>query len=203
MHDGPIPTRRPLSRSFDEAFTLVELLLVVAIMGILAGVIVPNLARSVRGNRIRVATRAVVTASRYARNISILREADHALVFDLDQPSVYLSGGIVSIPTNVTEKAGAGEDVSVMDKEEEGDAVIYADDRAFSGGGEFSRKLDGVTIESVELNGDELYKEGKAVVVFESNGRCTPYVVVLSDETGKRVVIDVDSLAATETKEIE
>jgi Tfp pilus assembly protein FimT len=173
-----------------------------AIMGILAAVVVPNLAGSVRGNRIRQATRTVITSTRYARNMSILRETDHALVFDLDASAVYLSGGAVAIPTNVVDAAATNSTESVLDGKEE-DAVIFESDRAFAGDGEFSRKLEGVTIESVEVNGAEVYKKGRAAVIFESNGRCTPYVVTLTDETGKLVIIDVDSLAATETRVIE
>jgi len=186
-----------------SAFTLVELLLVMAIMGVLAAMIVPNLARSVRGNRIRVATRAVVTAGRYARNISILRESGHALVFDIDRARIYVSESVTSISTNSVKDPEAELEETAFDAEEEADPVVFASDRTFSSTGEFTRELTGVTIESVELGGEDPRTVGSIAVVFESNGRCTPYVVTLADESGKKVIIDVDALAATETEMIE
>lgn len=183
-----------------NSFTLVELLLVVAIMGILAAVTMPNLARSLRGNRIRVATRSIVSACRYARNISILRDNEHVLVFDMDRGAFFISGEAEgrSIETEVEEtvsEAGAsGEEAGVSN-------VIFFADRAFSGQHELSKRLDGVNIDSVELYGAEKAAKGSVSIVFESNGRCDPFEIRLSDDAGKIVVITVDHLAGIETEE--
>lgn len=181
------------------AFTLVELLLVVAIMGILAAVTLPNLTRSMRGNRIRVATRSIVSACRYARNISILRENEHVLVFDLDKSGMYISGANEGDAGD----AALNEPVPPMPEEEgaAGSNVLFVAERAFSGSHELGKQFDGVAIESVELIGAEKTVRGVAAVVFESNGRCEPFEVRLSDDSGKIVVITVDSLACIETEE--
>lgn len=182
-----------------HAFTLVELLLVVAIMGIVAAITVPNLTRSMRGNRIRHATRNIVTAGRYARSISILRESSHALVFDIDGSGIFVSEGVTVLPPPPSEESEEMEE-SVF--EEASSNVLFVAERAFAGSGELARQFEGVRILSVELGGGDVLTRGTAVVVFESNGRCTPYIVTLEDEQGKRVIIDVDALASVETEEV-
>lgn len=63
------------------AFTLVELLLVLAIVGVATAVTLPNLVRSTRGNRMRAAARTVVMAGRYARSMAVLRQQPVTLEF--------------------------------------------------------------------------------------------------------------------------
>ena len=185
--------------SMLAAFTLVELLLVVAIMGIVAAITLPNLTRSLRGNRIRHATRNIITAGRYARNMSILRESSHALVFDIDGAGIFVSEGVTAIPVTEPEES---DDVDESVFAEEESNILFAAERSFDGSGEFENQFEGVRIESVELGGDTIFTKGKVVVVFESNGRFMPYLVKLEDEQGKLVMIDVDALASVETEEV-
>ncbi len=82
--------RRPqTSRAGGRAaFSLMELLLVVVIMGIAAGIAAPALMRSISGNRLRTAGRALVTSARYARSMSILHQVPVAIRFDLDRGGI-------------------------------------------------------------------------------------------------------------------
>ena len=66
-----------------RAFTLIEVLLVVAIIGVVTAVSTPYFVRSIRGNRLRVAARTVVMAGRYARSMAVLRQTELPLL-DLD-----------------------------------------------------------------------------------------------------------------------
>jgi hypothetical protein len=61
------------------------------------------------------------------------------------------------------------------------------------------RRLDQVAIVSVSVDGEHAVSEGKGRVVYESNGRCTPYQVTLVDAEEETVVIKVDALASAMT----
>ncbi|MCS6772407.1 MAG: prepilin-type N-terminal cleavage/methylation domain-containing protein [Kiritimatiellae bacterium] len=64
------------------AFTLIELLLVVAIALIAAGIAVPLFARSFQGSQLRTAARHIVMSAKYARSMSVLRQQYMAILFD-------------------------------------------------------------------------------------------------------------------------
>ena len=71
-----------------RAFTLVELLLVLAIFAVVAAVTVPTFVKSIRGNRLRTATRTVLMAGRYARSMALLNQQEMAVTFDMEAGKV-------------------------------------------------------------------------------------------------------------------
>ncbi|MEI8121466.1 MAG: prepilin-type N-terminal cleavage/methylation domain-containing protein, partial [bacterium] len=66
----------------SRAFTLVEILMVLAIIGISTIIAMPSLVKSIRGNRLRVGTRTIVMAGNYARTMAILRTQEMKLVLE-------------------------------------------------------------------------------------------------------------------------
>ena len=68
-----------MQRRRHSGFSLVELLMVVAIIAIITAITIPQLVASTRGNRLRAATRLVVMAGRYARSMAVLRQEDESL----------------------------------------------------------------------------------------------------------------------------
>ncbi len=70
------------------AFTLVELLLVVAIIGILASVSILAVSRSMHGGGVRSAARTVIMCGRYARSMAVLRQVEMVVVIDLDNENI-------------------------------------------------------------------------------------------------------------------
>ncbi len=65
-----------------RGFTLIEIILVVAISLIAAAVAVPSFMRSYQAANLRTAARTVVTAGKYARNMAVLQQRQMAVFFD-------------------------------------------------------------------------------------------------------------------------
>ena len=63
-------------------FSLIEILVVVFITLIVAGLAAPSFSRALKGQRLRTSARYVVTAHKYARNMAVLRQQPMALVID-------------------------------------------------------------------------------------------------------------------------
>ena len=201
-------------RGLNIGFTLIEMLMVMAIIAIVTAVTLPSLVRSIRGNRLRAASRTVVQMGRYARSMAVLHQQEMVLTFDL------AGGGLSARPGGSAEVAAAGAAGIETDAEPEPSAqpdiapALVEPDEAESGqakGGAglsgmetVTRRLDQVAIESVAVGEDPATRttsrEGIAIVVYASNGRCRPYSVVLRDQFGAGVRVDVDALASAQTE---
>ncbi len=170
----------------SRGFTLVEMLLVIVIIGIVVAVSVPQFVNSMQGNRRRTATRMVVAAGRYARSMAVLYQRPMALTFDLDQARLSVA------------EANAKRDFSEDGEEEE--PFVNGERLPASAGPEaLERSLDNISIASLEIEDSAAIVEGRGVVIYETNGRCLPYEVLLVDADGESILIKVDALASAET----
>lgn len=73
---------RKVNREARQAFTLIEVILVVAIIMIASSMAVPAFFRSFQAANIRTAARMVVTSGKYARNMAVLKQRQVAVFFD-------------------------------------------------------------------------------------------------------------------------
>ena len=71
-------TARRESLGRTAAFTLIEVLLVVVIIMITAGIAVPSFVNSYRGVKMRTSVRGIVMASRYAHSVAVLNQMQTA-----------------------------------------------------------------------------------------------------------------------------
>jgi prepilin-type N-terminal cleavage/methylation domain-containing protein len=65
-----------------RAFTLIELLLVIVIIGVLTAIVAPQFSAGIGGTRLQVEARAIAQTERYARTMALLHQAEVELVID-------------------------------------------------------------------------------------------------------------------------
>lgn len=145
-----------------RAFTLVELLMVIAIMAVVTAITIPSFVTSMRGSRLRTSVRTVVKIGRYSRSLAVLKQIPMTVSFDLDSGMVSSEGG--------------------------------------DGKDNISRSLDRVKLVSLETIGEDKCTEGIYKVVYQTNGRCKPYTIVIADQDGTSAKIHVDALASASTE---
>ncbi len=178
----------PFSR---RAFTLVEILMVLAILGISTIVAMPSLVKSIRGNRLRVGARTVVMAGNYARTMAILRNQDMTLTLDKGANTVAVAPLHTAPPP--PDSTSSAESISFADTNEPASSAPPPVT--------LTRKLDSVSIDSIQVehrkSGTE---EDSAVVIYQNNGRCNPYEVRVRDEFGSVMVITVDAVASPKVR---
>jgi prepilin-type N-terminal cleavage/methylation domain-containing protein len=177
-------------RSKKPAFTLVEMLLVLAIIGIVTAVAMPTFVQSLRGNRLRAAARTVAAAGRYARSMAVMRQEETVMALDLDSGSV-----AVNVPGAAPPASDAVEQPPSGPAAEPAGGEDNRGSGAWSGG--ISRKLDRVRITEVTSESMEnSRRDGIVSVIYRTNGTCTPYSVRIEDSEGDILLVSVDALSS-------
>jgi general secretion pathway protein H len=89
------------SRGSEAGFTLVELLVVLAIMGVLIGLALPAFDRALTGTQTRHQAREVAALLREARSHAIRDDATVAVTLDIGDRSLIAPGGRHRVPKRV------------------------------------------------------------------------------------------------------
>src|SRR6266487_808173 len=153
----------PANRNSLLAFTLIEILVVVGIIGVIMTIAIPSIYQTLHQDSMRKAVSDVMEACSHARAQAILNGVNTALRIhprDREFQVVILSGGIK------TEAGDPGPD--------EGHA---------SGSAVFSVRLSNrIMIEMVDVNFIECKDEDEALVHFYPNGTSDEFTIVLLND---------------------
>ena len=156
-----------------SAFTIIELLLVVAILGIMTAVLVPKLGGLLQSGQASTAARSVALLGRYARTMALSNQMGVDLVLDMDATTVRTEG--VSMLS-----AGVGA-ASQMTEEVSAERKLENVQLAFAG---YLDRADSVM---------EREESGTVRIRYRANGTCRPYrIEVRGKEQETAYAIDVD-----------
>ena len=172
-------------------------------MGIMTIVAMPSLVKSIRGNRLRVGTRTIVMAANYARTSAILRNQEMRLTINKENNQVSVDPLRTSAPTapedHVFESGPTPSIIAGSDPDSPAEPPTSA--APFAG---ITRTLDSVKIEAFSIDGKRSSANIDAsTVVYQSNGRCTPFTATVADEFGSRMIVTVDAVGSVKVTQKE
>ena len=194
LESCPVFTMKPYSIRQNKAvsaFTLVEILMVVAIVLISAGVAIPKFVNSYKGAKLRASVRTVIMANRYARSVAVLQQKPAAILFDLARESVE----VVSI------NEGGDKDYFMDQRSDpatlahsEGDGLSEEEQSVSVG---IESKLvkvlaDGIRIGRFSLEAAGQEQDDIYWVSYHPSGMCDRYSLRLEDDRGQAAEIKVD-----------
>lgn len=177
--------------------------MVIAIIAVVSAVTMPTFVQSLRGKRLQMATRTVVMAGRYARSMAVMSQQEYALRLDLDEARITVGPAQRRLPTPQIDADMGPDTPAAPPPPRAPPGIVSAAPVLPAAAGELIRDFDRVRIASVEVEAEEQAPadSGKVTVYYRTSGRCLPYTVKLVDEDGKTATIEVDALAAAETRE--
>jgi type II secretion system protein H len=191
-----------MTRRTQHGFTLIEILMVVAIFVLIAGIAAPMFAGSYAGAKLRSGARAVVMTHRYARNMAIMRQRPVAILVNERLSTfevILLTGRESETLTELARPAGADDMTFAMASvTNDTDTVTTnadaaAEDRATS---DLLKGLpEGIRMDSFECQrpGSE-EADAPRVIVYYPSGLSDGFTLRIADDRGRSVEITADPL---------
>ena len=183
-------------------FTLLELLMVIAIIGVVTAIISPRIGTAMGGGKLRIGTRSVIQTARYARAMALLHQIDVDLVFDLTPDNAKVRVEAAPLSGERTDGGATGRiDLGAKDDESGSDTSAAPENGApFSGVKAMS--FEGYTdTRDTSSKGMPSGEETEARVHFNSNGTCRPFAVKVSITEDDALYVMFDILGSAKVSE--
>lgn len=200
----------------ERGFTLIELLLVLVVLGVMAAVVVPQIGAGMAGAKLATAARSVTQASRYARTMALLHQAETELVLDPVSGKIkvqaatgsgYIAQQLETISERREEKGNGESEEDLRAREEAEMAMMTNRSSEVSTAKTFSEEID-TEFESDDVtysflgftdtideppSQDISDEEGEQIrITYRSNGTCRPFRVrVMNKDSSEDDYMDV------------
>jgi len=173
--------RRHVSRRLRcvAAFTLIEIVLVVLIIGLIAALAVPSFVDSMHGQRLDSAASEIATACQKARYEALFSGRTCWYVIDFDQQSIQLMQEPQAETNTVATYAEIAAETNILDS-----ATAEVKERVSI--------EEGVRLTSVQAQDGSQQSTGKVGFPFYNNGVCEPFRIFLQNDKEETRALDVD-----------
>ena len=181
------PTRTPMSSKLG--ITLLEILLVLVIIVIVAGITFPNISGSYGNTKLITVANNIERLSRYARGNAILREKNMTLVIDTEKRLIFV-GEEKNILMDEDREINNLEIIERLGYISDTNLTVDVEKEIF-------RSLpDGLKITDIEINQEQLsIDEIFYQIQFYSNGQCELFRIILSNNKTKSIEIYSDNVS--------
>ncbi|MBP7274647.1 MAG: prepilin-type N-terminal cleavage/methylation domain-containing protein [Kiritimatiellae bacterium] len=174
-------------------FTLIEVLLVVAILLIMLTLALPKLGQAIEGSRLTFAARTVASAHRYARAMAVLNQQEIVLIYDFESPILR----VVQVKRTSPAPADASDPFGIPEVSSSNPEAGNAEEPepTYTVEPILTRSFDpAVRIERISGLSDLQERSGKQWVDYRPNGMTDSYEVDLADRNDEGITVRINGI---------
>ena len=188
-----------------QGFTLIEMLVVVAIIGICVAMTIPYFVEAKRGEGLRSSAQTIIMTAKYARSMALLKQVDLAMLVDKGAGQVEL--------VSLSQPPGADDQNKFIDERtaRSSQPENPADPSNASADGlsdtnappppppiksELVRELaDGVEIKDLTVENSDGQNRDVSWIFFNRNGTCSGFSLRIEDARGNACEVEMDGIS--------
>ena len=160
----------------NVGFTLLELLVVLVIVGLMSALVGPKLVGSLSNTKLKVASKKVAAALRYARSQAASQNATYIARFDFDKSRLHIRTDPQTGAENINEDSGVDIESSLKSKN-----YILPEEIIFENALSVQNGID-----------SEFYE-----IIFFPNGNSSGGEIIIADKKEKKYKITVDFITGS------